>query len=67
MVVSDQKRYDEMSTDELFDILRREILAARLKVALDEELSRSSTPMQKRLASMSLPPENPTKPQPQGV
>lgn len=53
--------YEQMSTEELFEILSREILAARLKVALDKELSRTSTPMQKRLASMSLPPENPVK------
>lgn len=64
MTATVETQYDQMSTDELFDILRREILAARLKVALDEELNRTSTPMQKRLASMSLPPENPTKPQP---
>lgn len=61
-MVSAETRFDHMSTQELFDILRGEILAARLKVALDEELNRSSTQMQKRLAGMSLPPENSTKP-----
>lgn len=60
-MVTAENPYSQMSTDELFDVLRREILAARLKLALDEELGRSSTPMQKRLAGMSLPPENPTR------
>jgi hypothetical protein len=42
--------------DEVFDTLRREILAARLKVTLDEQLKRPTSPTVKRLAGMKLPP-----------
>lgn len=40
----------------LFARLRRAILAARLKVTLDEELGRETTPTQLALARMRLPP-----------
>ncbi|MET3172955.1 UNVERIFIED_ORG: hypothetical protein ABIB52_000783 [Arthrobacter sp. UYCu721] len=43
--------------EEVFDSLRREILAARLKVTLDEQLKRPTSPTVKRLADMKLPPE----------
>lgn len=37
-------------------LLRREILAARLKVALDKELERHTSPAVEQLASLELPP-----------
>jgi hypothetical protein len=43
-------------TDQVFATLRREILAARLKVTLDNQLSRETSPTVKRLAGMKLPP-----------
>lgn len=42
--------------DEMFARLRRNILLARLKVSLDEELKRPTSPRQKALAEMKLPP-----------
>lgn len=42
--------------DRVFATLRREILAARLMVTLDEELHRDTLPTVKRLAEMKLPP-----------
>ena len=42
--------------DQIFDTLRREILAARLKVTLDEELGRDTSPTVTRLAKTKLPP-----------
>jgi hypothetical protein len=43
-------------TNQVFATLRREILAARLKVTLDEQLHRETSPTVKRLAGMKLPP-----------
>ncbi|KQQ98411.1 hypothetical protein ASF72_18370 [Arthrobacter sp. Leaf141] len=43
-------------TNQVFATLRREILAARLKVTLDEQLRRETSPTVKRLAGMKLPP-----------
>ncbi|QSZ47914.1 hypothetical protein AYX22_05505 [Arthrobacter sp. D5-1] len=40
----------------MFRKLRREILAARLKVTLDEQLNRKTSPTVKRLSEMKLPP-----------
>jgi hypothetical protein len=40
----------------VFKKLRREILAARLKVTLDEQLNRKTSPIVKRLSEMKLPP-----------
>lgn len=40
---------------QLFDRLRREILAARLKVTLDEQLNRETSDTVKALAGMKLP------------
>lgn len=40
---------------QMFDRLRREILAARLKVTLDEQLKRETSPTVKALAGMKLP------------
>lgn len=48
--------------DEVFDVLRREILAARLKVTLDDELQRPTSMLVKQLAGMKLPPIIPTDP-----
>jgi hypothetical protein len=48
--------YDPACKDQVFATLRREILAARLKVTLDEQLNRETSPMVKRLARMKLPP-----------
>ncbi|GAA5230091.1 hypothetical protein [Arthrobacter cryoconiti] len=42
--------------DLVFDTLRREILAARLKVTLDEQLRRPTSSPVQRLAKMKLPP-----------
>lgn len=46
----------KISPDEMFARLRRNILLAQLKVSLDEELKRPSSPAQKKLAEMKLPP-----------
>lgn len=50
--------------DQLFAGLRREILAARLKVTLDERLKRETPPAVKSLAAMDLP--QPPTPYPEG-
>jgi hypothetical protein len=42
--------------DQVFDTLRREIFAARLKTTLDEQLGRETSETVKRLAMMKLPP-----------
>lgn len=49
-------RADPATKEQLFATLRREILAARLKVTLDEQLHRETSPTVKRLAGMKLPP-----------
>lgn len=41
--------------EQVFRKLRREILAARLKVTLDEQLNRETSPTVKRLSEMKLP------------
>ncbi|WP_146069188.1 hypothetical protein [Arthrobacter sp. ZGTC412] len=46
----------KISPEVMFARLRRNILLAQLKVSLDEELKRPSSPAQKRLAEMKLPP-----------
>lgn len=53
-----QKTNDPAHKDQVFAILRREILAARLKVTLDEQLNRETSSIVKRLANMKLPPLN---------
>lgn len=50
------RRYDADSKEAVFDTLRREILAARLKVTLDEQLNRKTSSTVKQLAQMKLPP-----------
>lgn len=52
----DQRQYDPKRKQQVFDTLRREILAARLKVTLDEQLGRTTSPTVIRLSKMRLPP-----------
>lgn len=47
---------DPERRDQVLRTLRREILAARLKVTLDEQLNRETSPTVKRRARMKLPP-----------
>ncbi|WP_354191377.1 hypothetical protein [Arthrobacter sp. UYCu712] len=47
---------DPARKEQVFATLRREILAARLKVVLDEQLNRETSPTVKALAQMKLPP-----------
>ena len=51
-----QDNYDPAYKDLLLDTLRREILAARLKVTLDKKLGEKTSETVKRLANMTLPP-----------
>lgn len=51
-----KEAYDQKSKAEMFQILRREILAARLKVTLDKKRKRQTSDTVKRLAAMELPP-----------
>lgn len=51
-----RRTYDPSNKDQVFFTLRREILAARLKVTLDQELNRETSPTVKRLAQTTLPP-----------
>ncbi|WDF33723.1 hypothetical protein PTW37_01985 [Arthrobacter agilis] len=44
------------TTEELLKTLRREIFAAEMKVILDKELGRETSPTVKRLAALKLPP-----------
>lgn len=48
--------YDPTNRDEVSATLRREIRAARLKFALDQQLGRPTSDAVKRLASLTLPP-----------
>ncbi len=54
--VSNPKRSEPANKVEVFATLRREILAARLKVTLDGQLGRETSATVKRLAGMRLPP-----------
>lgn len=54
--MTNRRTYDPTRKDQVFNTLRREILAARLKVTLDEQLHRETSPTVKRLAGMKLPP-----------
>jgi hypothetical protein len=60
-VTTSDEQYAGEGKAEMFDILRREILAARLKVTLDRELNRPTSDSVRRLATMKLPPENWTR------
>ena len=55
-MASSRRKYNPAHKDQVFDTLRREILAARLKVTLDEQLHRETSPIVKRLSQMKLPP-----------
>lgn len=54
--VTKRRTYNPSHKDEVFATLRREILAARLKVTLDEQLNRETSTTVKALAGMKLPP-----------
>lgn len=49
------------SKEELLDVLEGEIFAAQMKVILDKELGRETSPTVKKLAELKLPPR-PRKP-----
>ncbi|MGJ9426853.1 hypothetical protein ACHABX_13545 [Nesterenkonia halotolerans] len=49
-------KYAGLSKEQMFDILRREILAARLKITLDMRQGRTTPPEVQGLAAMELPP-----------
>lgn len=49
--MTDRKR----TKDELLETLRGEIFAAEIKVALDKELGRETSPIVKKLAAVKLP------------
>ncbi len=51
-----RRTYNPSHKDQVFATLRREILAARLKVTLDEQLKRETSPTVKALSQMKLPP-----------
>jgi aromatic ring-cleaving dioxygenase len=51
-----RRSWDPSNKGQIFAILRREILAARLKVTLDDELGRITSPKVKALSQMTLPP-----------
>jgi len=55
-LVSNAKGVGPARHDKIFATLRREILAARLKVTLDEQLGRKTSPTVTHLAGMNLPP-----------
>lgn len=54
--MTNRRKYDPKRKEQVFDTLRREILAARLKVTLDEQLGRTTSPTVRRLSKMKLPP-----------
>lgn len=54
--MTEHRTYYPTRKDQVFDTLRREILAARLKVTLDEQLNRETSSTVRRLAGMKLPP-----------
>ncbi|WP_218713741.1 hypothetical protein [Arthrobacter sp. BF1] len=51
-----ERSYDPTNKAEVFDTLRRQILAARLKRTLNAKQNLKSTPTVERLAQMNLPP-----------
>lgn len=53
--ITERRKYRASGNGHVFNTLRREILAARLKVILDEELDRPTSVKVKRLAAMDLP------------
>lgn len=57
--MTDRKRTKE----ELLKTLRREIFAAQMKVILDKELGRTTSPTVRKLAELKRPPFTETQPQ----
>lgn len=55
-MATSKEAYAKKSKAEMFHILRREILAARLKVTLDKKRKRPTSDKIRRLAAMELPP-----------
>lgn len=51
-----ERAYDPTDKAKVFRALRQEILAARLKVVLDEQLGRETSPVVLQLSRMKLPP-----------
>ncbi|MDK1359646.1 hypothetical protein QNO00_05120 [Arthrobacter sp. zg-Y1219] len=51
-----ERAYDPTDKAQVFRALRQEILAARLKVTLDEELGRETSPEVLSLSKMKVPP-----------
>lgn len=54
-MVTAGEKYRSVSREQMLDILFREILAARLKIDLDQELNRPTSDAVMRLAAMKLP------------
>jgi hypothetical protein len=54
--VAEQETIRRTRTDELLKTLRREIFAAEMKVILDKELGRETSPTVRKLAEMKRPP-----------
>lgn len=50
-----EAKYGSKSREQMLDLLFREILAARLKIDLDEQLDRPTSDAVRRLAAMKLP------------
>ncbi len=57
--MTDRKRTKE----ELLKTLRREIFAAQMKVILDKEFGRETSPTVKKLAKMTMPPITTSRPE----
>lgn len=54
--MTNRRKYNPANKEQVMNTLRREILAARLKVTLDEQLGRETSQTVKRLSKMKLPP-----------
>ena len=51
-----ERAYDSTNKAQVLGQLRREIHAARMKVVLDEQLGRETSPVVLRLSKMKVPP-----------
>lgn len=54
--MTNRRNYDPENRREVFDELRSQILAARLKATLDERQYRETSPTVMRLSKLELPP-----------
>lgn len=54
--MTEHRTHSQSRKAQVFYTLRREILAARLKVTLDQQLNRPTSSTVRRLAQMKLPP-----------